>query len=225
MFDTTTLDAIDDAMRGGAPAITKNMTPGETRTGIIADIDRRQTTKFNSTEPDFFPDGSPKMQIVLTLSTDYADDMDDDGGRMLYIKEWGSQRKALLAAIAATGARKFSQAIKPGATVTVTYHGKTRINGKNGQSWEENTYTYEIDSPLDTALAETNNTPTNQSNSTNSDANMGPAASTNTPQDPPTGQIDTARIRSLINAGLGDDIILQNTPGLTPTQLAQIRNN
>jgi hypothetical protein len=93
------MSAIADALSGGGMYL-KWENPGTAYTGIITDVTMRQSRKYESTELDTWDDGTPKMQIVLTLATDYRDQSqpDDDGTRQISINLWSGQKKALVAA-------------------------------------------------------------------------------------------------------------------------------
>lgn len=79
--------------------------PGTSYVGTITEVALRQARKYESTELDYWDDGTAKMQVVLTLATDYRDpgNEDDDGTRMLSINLWSGQKKALIAACKAAG--------------------------------------------------------------------------------------------------------------------------
>lgn len=98
------MGAIADALTTGSPYL-KWESPGTTYEGIIADVQLRQARKYESTELDFWDDGTPKMQVVITLQTDLRDKDrdDDDGTRSLSINLWSGQKKSLLAACKAAG--------------------------------------------------------------------------------------------------------------------------
>jgi len=91
------MSAIADALASGGTYL-KWEHPGTTYTGIITDVTMRQSRKYESTELDAWDDGTPKMQVVLTLATDYRDQgqQDDDGTRMVSINLWSGQKKALV---------------------------------------------------------------------------------------------------------------------------------
>jgi hypothetical protein len=99
-----TMSAIADALASGGTYL-KWEHPGTTYTGIITDVTMRQSRKYESTELDAWDDGTPKMQVVLTIATDYRDQaqQDDDGTRMISINLWSGQKKALVAACKAAG--------------------------------------------------------------------------------------------------------------------------
>ncbi|WAC65163.1 hypothetical protein OVA14_07115 [Agrococcus sp. SL85] len=113
-------DAI--AASGGIPsAFAKDDTIGATITGVVESADLRQTTHYETGEPETWQDGNPKQQVVVTLQTDQRDPAlpDDDGKRRVYIKWWGDQKKQLLAAIKAAGVGD----LLPGGTFTATFTG------------------------------------------------------------------------------------------------------
>ena len=98
------MSAIADALASGGTYL-KWEHPGTTYTGIITDVQMRQSRKYESTDLDTWDDGTPKMQVVLTIATDYRDQaqQDDDGTRMISINLWSGQKKALVAACKAAG--------------------------------------------------------------------------------------------------------------------------
>lgn len=112
----------------GGGAFLKWETPGTSYTGTITSVELRQARKFESTDLDFWDDGSPKMQCLLTLATSYRDPGhdDDDGTRMLSINLWSGQKKALVAACKAAGVAE----PEVGMTLTAT-HTEGIGNAKN----------------------------------------------------------------------------------------------
>jgi len=98
------MSAIADALASGGTYL-KWEHPGTTYTGIITDVTMRQSRKYESTDLDTWDDGTAKMQVVLTLATDYRDQaqQDDDGTRMVSINLWSGQKKALVSACKAAG--------------------------------------------------------------------------------------------------------------------------
>ena len=98
------MSAIADALAIGGTYL-KWEHPGTTYTGIITDVTMRPSRKYESTELDAWDDGTPKMQVVLPVATDYRDQsqQDDDGTRMISINLWSGQKKALVAACKAAG--------------------------------------------------------------------------------------------------------------------------
>ncbi|MGA6128803.1 MULTISPECIES: hypothetical protein [unclassified Microbacterium] len=94
-------------------------TVGASITGTVKAAPReRQQTKYGTQEPDFWPNGDPKMQILVDLQTDRREDPNDDGERTLYVAS-PKMRKAIGEAIRAANASD----ILPGGTLTVTFIG------------------------------------------------------------------------------------------------------
>lgn len=111
------MGSIADALAGGGTYL-KWETPGTSYTGTIAEVAMRQARKFESTDLDFWDDGTPKMQVVLTLDTDYrGDSEDDDGTRQISINLWLGQKKALLDACKKAGVKE----PEVGQTFTATH--------------------------------------------------------------------------------------------------------
>ncbi|MBT2484832.1 MULTISPECIES: hypothetical protein [unclassified Microbacterium] len=108
-------ESLDDLLAGGGKTA-KFETVGTRWSGVVTKAEPRQATNFDTGKPDFWDDGQPKMQAVVSIQTDERIDETDDGVRAIYIKMWGDQKKAFrLAAQAAGGSPK------PGDTFTATY--------------------------------------------------------------------------------------------------------
>lgn len=97
--------SIKDAIAGaGVGARTGKLSEiGDILRGKIIKAELRQA-KDDDGKPDTWDDGNPKQQIVVIIQTDLDEGPDDegredDGKRAVYVKWWGDQRKALLAAI------------------------------------------------------------------------------------------------------------------------------
>lgn len=92
---------------------------GATITGTVKSAPReRQQTKFGSQDPDFWPNGDPKMQILVDLQTDQRADQNDDGTRTLYVAS-SNMKRAISEAIRTAGAAD----LQPGGVLTVQYIG------------------------------------------------------------------------------------------------------
>lgn len=102
---------------------------GDTITGTISGAPtERQQTKFGSQEPDFWPNGDPKMQIVVPLQTDLREDPQDDGARTLYVAS-KNMKRAIADAMRAAGAND----VVKGGVLSVTFTGFDP-NSKNPQN-------------------------------------------------------------------------------------------
>jgi hypothetical protein len=112
---------------------------GVTHTGVVQSVPReRQQTKFGSQDPDFWPNGDPKMQILVDLKTDQRLDASDTGERTLYVAS-ANMKRAIGEAIRAAGASD----ILPGGTLTVQYVGNdpASANPANPKKMYAATYT------------------------------------------------------------------------------------
>lgn len=78
----------------------------------------RQQTKFGTQEPDFWPNGDPKMQIVVNLQTALREDPNDTGERTLYVAS-KHMKRAIGEAIRAANVSDVAK----GGVLTVKYIG------------------------------------------------------------------------------------------------------
>lgn len=105
-------------MGSGSPGL-KFETVGTSYTGtVVAEPTASQQTDFKTKLPETWPDGSPKMQVLVQLSTGLRDPQkpDDDGTRTLYIKG-----KELTAAIRNAVKASGANGIHAGGILTVQY--------------------------------------------------------------------------------------------------------
>ena len=103
-------------------------TLGETISGRIRLVERRQQRSFDSGEPLTWDDGSPRMLTYIELETSLREGDDDEGIRALYAKGGNFEaaegkgmalEKAIVEAVKKAGCRS----IDAGATLTVGYTG------------------------------------------------------------------------------------------------------
>jgi hypothetical protein len=112
---------------GGAPSF-KFSQDGDTVQGEVVHMEARQQTDMESGKPLFFDDGTPRMQLVVTLQTTLRgwqgvttiptdkdangndvprDPSRDDGKRRIYVKS--KMQHALMEALRATGSKKLNE--------------------------------------------------------------------------------------------------------------------
>jgi hypothetical protein len=116
-------DANDVLFGSGIPAA-KFTNPGDTFGGPIVKLEATQMRKFDkktnrpTDELDFWDNGDPKMQAVVTVRTQHRDpeDPSDDGQRKLYISS-RYQQNAVKGAVKAAGKR----ALEIGGILQLTY--------------------------------------------------------------------------------------------------------
>jgi hypothetical protein len=97
-----TSNTLAAALSGGG-RFAKWTTVGDAYAGTVTGVEVRQSRKFGTDTPDTWDDGSPKLQVAVTVATDDRADADDDGQRVIVVNLWGSQRRALMAACKAAG--------------------------------------------------------------------------------------------------------------------------
>ena len=205
---------LNDALATNGGVTLKPDTIGETLGGIIVATEVRQMTDFSSGKPDFWDDGKPKNQIVVTVKTgEKTDDGDDEQGNV-YIKTWGDQKQALVKAIKATGLGDANTALAPGNDFRVTYRGEKP--NENPRFNAVKLYEYKITPRADIGGA-LDDTPAQVP------APAAPAPAAPAPAaEAAGGPVDTAR--QLIAAGLDDQTIATAT-GLDPAVIAALRAN
>jgi hypothetical protein len=116
-----------DFFSGGSPSCKFN-TIGDMHRGTILSFEKAQQKDIATGEPKTWPDGNPRMMLVVTLQTTERDpdNDDDDGTRRLYVNQPGGIFSAIKKAL---GANKFL----PGGTLAVKYtkNGKPTRAGYN----------------------------------------------------------------------------------------------
>lgn len=144
------LDQIDS--QSGKSAFTKDSMPGTRVTGVIENVTANQVRDFQTKQPAFWNDGSPRLQVLVTIDTGVIDPNveDDDGRRTVYIKGWGVQRRAWLQALHNAGLKKASE-VKPGDRFTATFTGYGP-QGNLPQPPKLFEYAIEHQSPADLAM-------------------------------------------------------------------------
>lgn len=99
------IDANDFLMSAGVKSASFAST-GDTVTGhIVSKPEVQHQTDFNTSEPLYWKDGKPRLQLKVILQTDDrdAEDAEDDGQRAVYIKN--NMQQAVSKAVRAAGAK------------------------------------------------------------------------------------------------------------------------
>lgn len=102
----------------------KDAKVGDSFTGTITELETAQVRNYESGEPEFWDDGKPKLQIVVTLATEYGDGGEDDGSRKVYL--FGQKLQAAREALKAAGMDK----LELGSKFTITYSGTKPSSNK-----------------------------------------------------------------------------------------------
>lgn len=77
----------------------KDSKVGDSVSGSVVDVQTRQARDPQTNKARFWENGDPVIQVVISLQTDQHTDENDDGVRSVFVKFWGVQRKAFLAAL------------------------------------------------------------------------------------------------------------------------------
>lgn len=108
-------NASKDFLGGGGPKSVSFKALGDSITGTIGEMEvTQQTTPAG--ELKTWKDGSPMLQLVITLATQLHEDADDDGIRRLFVNSY-NMRLRLQEAVAAVGAEQLDD----GGQLIVTY--------------------------------------------------------------------------------------------------------
>lgn len=99
---------------------------GDSYTGTITNLETAQVRNFETGDPEFWEDGNPKLQIVVTLATDYLDpDVEgDDGTRKVYL--FGQKLQAAKTAMKDAGVAKLEKGFK----FTIKFAGEKPSSNK-----------------------------------------------------------------------------------------------
>jgi len=121
-------DDLNGFLFGGGGKAAKFEQVGDTVEGIITHAEVSQQTSMETNEPLTWADGSPRMQLVITLQTDERTDDNDDGLRRIFAKggryepqegTGTSMKDAVADAVKKSGARSIDE----GGWLKVGYSG------------------------------------------------------------------------------------------------------
>src|SRR5215472_4500583 len=104
------LDELDHLIMGAPPAVRFEQI-GDSVSGQVVRVFGQQQTNFDTREPEWWPDGSPKVQVVLVL------DVAGEGKMTLYLGSKGMREAARDATTAVRAG------FRPGGYVAVKYTG------------------------------------------------------------------------------------------------------
>jgi hypothetical protein len=125
-------DEVNQALMGGGGRSASFKEHKDQVWGVITNSSMRQQTDFTTGEPKVWDDGSPRMQIVISLQTDERVDDEDDGTRNVYVKIPSQMMRAMRDAIKKAGA----EGISNGGKFLVRYVGDAEPK-KRGMSGEK----------------------------------------------------------------------------------------
>lgn len=102
----------------------KDAKVGESFTGTITALETAPVRNYETGEPEFWDDGNPKLQIVVTLDTEYGDGAEDNGKRKVYL--FGQKLAAAKQALKDADMKK----MELGTKFTITYSGTKPSSNK-----------------------------------------------------------------------------------------------
>jgi len=118
----------NDFLFGGTGKAAKFEEVGDQVEGVIDDVKVAQQTSMEDNTPLTWPDGSPRMQLIITLRTAAREGDDDDGVRRVYAKggryevasgNGTSMKDAIADAVKKAGAKSIDE----GGTLRVAHTG------------------------------------------------------------------------------------------------------
>jgi hypothetical protein len=118
----------NDFLFGGTGKAAKFEEVGDQVEGTIDDVKVAQQTSMEDNTPLTWPDGSPRMQLIITLRTEAREGDDDDGVRRVYAKggryevasgTGTSMKDAIADAVKKAGAKSIDE----GGTLKVAHTG------------------------------------------------------------------------------------------------------
>jgi hypothetical protein len=92
-------------------------TVGRVYKGTVLAARARQVTDMQTGQPQFWPNGDPRKEVLIDLQTDERDSEDDDGVRRVYVK--GGMVAAVREALAAAKVKS----LEVGGKLSIKYTG------------------------------------------------------------------------------------------------------
>lgn len=132
-------DDVSSFLFGGGGKAAKFEQVGDFIEGTITDVRMTQQTSMESNEPLTWQDGSPRMQLVVTLETTHREGDNDDGLRRIYAKGGNFEiadgsGKSMKDAIADAVRKAEARGIEEGGTLKVAYTGNGKKTNRGYQA-------------------------------------------------------------------------------------------
>lgn len=197
---------LDEWLKGGGKTFfTREDAVGRSVTGVVTAFQMRQVSSFETGKPEFWDDGQPKRQAVITLATAERDPLDpeDDGARNVYVKWWGDHKRALI---------DQARSLAVGDTLTVTFTGVGKAPGKGLNAPKVYEFRLVKGTPVAAAMAAEQPptpTPTPPPAWATGEAQQqpAPASAPAAPAQPATGEPDLTKVAALRAVGVTDEQI------------------
>ena len=121
-------DEINDFLMGESGKAFEFGAIGDTVSGEILDMKKRQQTDFQTGAPVFWSNGDPKMMLMVQLKTDIQESEDDEGIRNVYLRGGNFtalKGKGTASLVAVKDAvKKSGKPIEVGGTLTLQFSGE-----------------------------------------------------------------------------------------------------
>ena len=109
---------------------------GDSVSGTIVAMQKRQQTDLDSGAPQFWANGDPKMMLQITLETKLSENDDDEGMRNVYLRGGnfvavkGKGTSSLVAVKDAVRRSGSEKGIEIGGTLTLEYSGEAKSSNR-----------------------------------------------------------------------------------------------
>lgn len=125
-------------------------TIGAKVSGTVIEATAAQQVDMDTEQPAFWPDGKPKMQVIVTLQTDLDEEVGDDGQRRVYLK--GSKPTSSLGAVKAAIKAAGASGIEVGGKLQIAYTGDGEPTKKGWNAPKQYAAKYEAPAPVQAAV-------------------------------------------------------------------------
>lgn len=123
---------------------------GDKIAGTVVSAEASQQTDMDTGQPATWPDGKPKMQVVVTLQTELDEEPGDDGQRRVYLK--GSKPTSSMGAVKAAIKAAGASGIEVGGKLQIAYTGDGEPTKRGWNAPKQYAAKYEAPAPVQAAV-------------------------------------------------------------------------
>lgn len=147
---STTIDP-NALLMGGGKSFSFD-TIGSKVSGTITALEAAQQTDMDSGQPATWPDGKPKMQVIVTLDTGLEEEAGDDGSRRIYLK--GSKPDTSLGAVRVAVKAAGASGLEVGGVLQLAYIGDGEPTKRGYSAPKQYAAKYTPPAPVDQAAVD-----------------------------------------------------------------------
>lgn len=125
-------------------------TIGDKVSGLVVAAEAAQQIDMDTDQPATWPDGKPKMQVIVTLQTELDEEAGDDGQRRVYLK--GSKPTTSMGAVKAAIKAAGASGIEVGGKLQLAYTGDGEPTKKGWNAPKQYAAKYEPPAPVQAAV-------------------------------------------------------------------------